>query len=169
MQVVTRPTTLVIRAPEPHELAEAGAVTEAAYRAAGLAGGGYAEVLRDAGRRDAEAELLVAVEGGGAVLGSVTFCPAGSPWRELALDDEGELRMLAVRPEAQRLGVGRALTRACITRARELGFRALVLSTPSGASAPHRLYESLGFLRDRARDWSPVPGVDLLAYVLPMD
>jgi hypothetical protein len=33
-------------------------------------------------------------------------------------------------------------------------------------TAAHRLYESLGFVRDPARDWAPVPGVDLLAYRL---
>jgi hypothetical protein len=54
-------------------------------------------------------------------------------------------------------------------QARELGFRALVLSTPSVAQAPHRLYESIGFVRDPARDWSPVPRVELFAYVLLLD
>jgi hypothetical protein len=61
------------------------------------------------------------------------------------------------------------LTEACVDRARELGFRALVLSTPSVAPAPHRLYESIGFIRDPGRDWSPVPGVELFAYVLLLD
>jgi GNAT superfamily N-acetyltransferase len=160
---------MVVRPARAHEVADAGAVTEAAYRAAGLAVHGYVDALRDAGRRADEAELLVAVDAGGAVLGSVTFCPAGSPWRELARDEEAEFRMLAVRPDAQRLGVGRALTEACVDRARELGFRALVLSTPSVAPAPHRLYEGIGFVRDPARDWSPVPGVELFAYVLLLD
>jgi ribosomal protein S18 acetylase RimI-like enzyme len=160
---------MVVRPARPHDLADAGAVTEAAYRAAGLAVGGYVDALRDAGRRADEAELLVAVDAGGAVVGSVTFCPAGSRWRELARDDEAELRMLAVRPDAQRLGVGRALTAACVDRARELGFGALVLSTPSVAPAAHRLYEGIGFTRDPTRDWSPVPGVELLGYVLLLD
>ena len=160
---------MVVRPARAHEVADAGAVAEAAYRAAGLAVGGYVDRLRDAGRRADEAELLVAVDAGGAVLGSVTFCPAGSPWRELARDHEAEVRMLAVRPDAQRLGVGRALTEACVNRARELGFRALVLSTPSVAPAPQRLYESIGFVRDPARDWSPVPGVELFVYVLLLD
>ncbi len=160
---------MVVRPARPHEVAEAGAVTETAYRAAGFAVDGYVDAVRDAGPRADEAELLVAVDARGAVLGSVTFCPAGSPWRELARDDEAEFRMLAVRPDAQRLGVGRALTEACVDRARELGFRALVLSTPSAAPAPHRLYESIGFIRDPGRDWSPVPGVELFAYVLLLD
>ncbi len=77
--------------------------------------------------------------------------------------------MLAVRPDAQGRGVGRALALACVRRARALGFRALVLSTPAGAAVPHRLYESMGFVREAARDWSPLPGVDLIAYSLALD
>ena len=75
---------MVVRPARPHDLADAGAVTEAAYRAAGLAVGGYVDALRDACRRADEAELLVAVDAGGAVVGSVTFCPPGArgeSWR----------------------------------------------------------------------------------------
>ena len=164
--------TLVVREARPDEIVEAGAVTEQAYRAAGMAGDGYAEQLRDAASRAASAELLVAVDSsasGARLLGTVTFCPAGSPYRELARVDEAEFRMLAVRPDAQGRGVGRALTLACVDRARALGFRALVLSTPAGAAVPHRLYESMGFVREATRDWSPLPGVDLIAYSLALD
>jgi hypothetical protein len=34
--------------------------------------------------------------------------------------------------------------------------------------AAHRLYVSFGFTRSSALDWSPVPGVDLLGYELPL-
>jgi ribosomal protein S18 acetylase RimI-like enzyme len=161
---VTASDTFVVRQARPAELAEAGEVTVAAYRAAGLTVGDYANVLRDAAKRSAEAELIVAVDAFGKVFGTVTFCPADSPWRELAGPDEGEVRMLGVHPGAQRLGVGRALTEACIARARVLGFHELVLSTPSRATAAHRLYEGLGFERAPHRDWSPVAGIELLAY-----
>jgi hypothetical protein len=32
----------------------------------------------------------------------------------------------------------------------------------------HRIYEKLGFRRDPERDWTPMPGVDLLAFVLDL-
>ncbi len=32
--------------------------------------------------------------------------------------------------------------------------------------AAHRIYERLGFTRDPERDWSPLPGVELLAFAL---
>lgn len=157
--------TLLIRAPEPAELATAGQVTLAAYRAAGMAGQGYAAELADAARRHREAELLVAVDAEGTVCGTVTFCPPGSSWQEIARKGEGELRMLAVAPDAQGRGIGRALTLACLDRAGALGLRGIVLSTPTANTRAHRLYESLGFVRDPERDWTPVPEVSLLAYV----
>ena len=153
-----------IRPARPEEFAAVGAVTVAAYHAAGMARGEYVTQLRDAAGRAAEAELLVAVDRAGVVLGSVTFCPGGSAWREIARDDEGEFRMLAVDPDVQGRGVGRALVEACLNRSRELGFSGLALSTPRSNGPAHRLYEQLGFRRDPARDWSPVPHVDLIVY-----
>lgn len=157
---------LEIRSPRRDELATAGAVTVAAYRAQGMAPEGYVGQLADTDRRHREADLLVAVDGTDRVVGTVTFCRAGSAWREIARDDEAEFRMLAVDPAAQGRGVGRALVEACLDRARELGFRGMVLSTPAHNSRAHELYERLGFVRDPARDWTPVPGVDLVAYAL---
>ena len=59
----------------------------------------YVARLRDTAARDRDAELWVAVRATTAtLLGCVTFCPPGSPWRELAREDEGEFRMLAVAP-----------------------------------------------------------------------
>ena len=55
------------------------------------------------------------------VVGVVTYCPPGSPWREIGRDDEGEFRMLAVDPAAQGIGAGTALARLCEERAREHG------------------------------------------------
>ncbi len=72
--------------------------------------------------------------------------------------------------QAQGRGVGRALVEACISRARQVpGCRRLVLSTQPGMLAARRIYESRGFVRDPDRDWSPVPGLTLMAYVLGLD
>lgn len=141
-----------------------GEVTVAAY--AEFTGGpedGYVDLLRDAARRDREAELWVA-ERDGEVVGSVTIALPGSPWREIGADDEGEFRMLAVAPSARRQGVGDALTQLVFDRFRELGSNAIVLSSLAQMSDAHRVYERAGFVRVPERDWSPVPGVDLVAY-----
>jgi ribosomal protein S18 acetylase RimI-like enzyme len=83
--------------------------------------------------------------------------------------DEAEVRALAVSPDAQGRGVGRALLRAVIERARKMGVRHLVLSTQSGMDAARYLYSSVGFVRLPDRDWSPAPGFTLLAYGLPLE
>lgn len=123
----------------------------------------YVLRLADAARRQREAELWVAVEAG-RVLGTVTACPPGSPWRELSAPHEGEFRMLAVHPDARGRGVGRSLVRLCEDRAREQGATTMVLSSLAQMHAAHRVYAHLGYARRPDRDWSPLPGVDLLAF-----
>jgi hypothetical protein len=62
----------------------------------------YEERLTDARRRTREAQLLVAVDNG-QVLGTVTWCPPTSPWRELATrPDQAEFRMLSVAAAGRR-------------------------------------------------------------------
>ena len=143
-----------------------GEVTVAAYTEyANATEGGYVDPLRDAATRDREAELWLAEDAEtGEVLGTVTLCPVGSPWREIGADDEAEFRMLGVGPNAQRRGVGSALMDLVVTRAREDGMRAIVLSSLDDMAAAHRIYERQGFVRTPDRDWSPGPGVDLLAF-----
>jgi hypothetical protein len=40
----------------------------------------------------------------------------------------------------------------------------MALSSLASMAAAHRVYARLGYVRDPGRDWSPVPGVDLLAF-----
>lgn len=123
----------------------------------------YRERLRDVGTRDAQAEVWVAVVDDD-VVGVVTYCPPGSPWREIGREEEGEFRMLAVDPLAQGSGAGTALARMCEERAREHGATGMALSSLATMTAAHRIYGRLGYERDPARDWSPVAGVELLAF-----
>jgi ribosomal protein S18 acetylase RimI-like enzyme len=128
----------------------------------------YRTRLADVARRDREAEVWVAADDDGAVLGNVTVCPPDSPWREIAVEGEGEFRMLAVSPAAQGRGVGQALAAMVVDRFRAEGARAVVLSSLDAMTGAHRLYERLGFVRVPDRDWSPHPGVDLIAYSLEL-
>ncbi|GAB3258654.1 GNAT family N-acetyltransferase [Nocardioides dilutus] len=160
-----------IRRAEPRDHAAIGEVTVAAYADLDEAAeAGYIEKLRDAAARDREAELWVATtsDTDDTVLGTVTVCHDGSPWREIGRGEEGEFRMLAVAPWAQGQGVGSALVELCINRFREVGAPRVVLSTLPSMHAAHRLYERHGFNRAPDRDWSPVAGVDLVAYLLDL-
>ncbi len=160
---------VTVRPAHDAEHARVGELTYEAYSSGGFvdADSDYAGVLRNAAARAGSAELYVA-EVEGALVGTVTFCPQGSAFCELAGNGEGEFRMLGVLPGARRQGVARALVGACVERARELGYSALVLSSMRAQLEAHRLYEKLGFRRTPDLDWSPVDGVDLLAYRLDL-
>jgi ribosomal protein S18 acetylase RimI-like enzyme len=125
----------------------------------------YLAELRDVARRAAAAELLVAAEDG-RVLGTVTFVPDGGPLSEIAGPREAEFRMLAVDPAAHGRGVGTALLARVIEESRRRGRAGVVCSSQPAMRAAHRIYERLGFRRVPERDWSPLPGVDLLAFAI---
>jgi ribosomal protein S18 acetylase RimI-like enzyme len=159
---------LIVRRARPADHDAVGEVTVAAY--AGFVDGPkdhYIAHLRDAAGRDREAELWVA-ERQGEIVGTVTLAREGSAWREIGQPGEGEFRMLAVAPWAQRQGVGQALTQLVLDRFRELGAHAIVLSSLAEMSDAHRIYQRLGFQRLPERDWSPVPGVELIAFGLEL-
>ena len=160
-----------IRRARAEDIATVGEVTVAAY--ADLTTGdadGYVQRLRDAATRDREAELWVATpDDSDEILGTVTITPPGSPWREIGRDGEGEFRMLAVAPTAQGQGVGTALVDLVLDRFRAEGARSVVMSTLPVMVAAHRIYERAGFVRDPDRDWSPLPGVDLISYRVDLE
>jgi ribosomal protein S18 acetylase RimI-like enzyme len=147
----------------PADFPRIAELTGGVYRDEGLAPEEYQRELRDVAGRAERAELLVARDGG-TVVGSVALVLDGD-FREISdSDDEAAFRMLAVDPAVRGRGVGELLVRACLDRARAAGKRRMVLSTDPGMRAAHRLYERLGFTRLPERDWSPLPGVHLMAY-----
>jgi len=159
-----------IRQARPAEYAAVGELTAQAYLHDGLPdwAAPYLAELRDAAARAAAADLLVAVDAGGTLLGTVTFTPPGSRYGEITDGPaEAGFRMLAVAAAGQRRGVGTALVLACIDRARAAGCARLRLSTAPRMAAAQRLYERLGFVRTPELDWAP-SSVALLTYVLEL-
>lgn len=159
----------VLRRARPDELDAVGRLTVEAYVEGGViaADAPYLAFLGDAHHRDAEGEVWVAVDDRG-VVGTVTFVEHGSTLSEVSRKGEAEIRSLAVAPTAAGAGLGEALTRLMVARARERGCAALVLSSLTTMHAAHRIYERLGFVRLPERDWSPVEGVSLVAYTLTL-
>jgi len=163
-------TDLEIRPARPDEYDAAGQLTVDAYRAAGVLtdDDGYVPVLLDGARRATEAELLVAIDGSGSLVGTVTVAPAGNEWSEIAREGEIEMRMLAVAPSAWGAGIAGQLVDAVVDLARERGFERVVLMVVQINQPAHRLYERAGFRRVAERDWRPWPELLLMAYELPL-
>ena len=168
--------TFAVRVARPEEYGAVGALTAGAYQADALldahespVDAAYEVKLRDAARRAREAELWVVVDGDGVLLGTVTWCPPGSPWRQLALaEHQAEFRMLSVAPAGRRRGVARALVEACLDRARSDGAREVVIWSHPRMLGAHALYARLGFERASDLDGSPAPGVLLWGFRLPL-
>lgn len=158
----------------PDEYEAVGELTVQAYRSVALDDFAaadteeYAPELRDVAGRAAAADVLVALAGG-RLVGSVTYVP-DTTGAMAEFDEPGtaSIRMLAVDPGAQGAGVGKALTRACIERARAAGRRAVLLHSTEWMTAAHRMYEGLGFRRDTSLDWVVNPNLKLRAYRLDL-
>ena len=138
---------------DPGQYEALGEVTVRAYRAIpGRAPSPeYERALRDvAGRADVDRVLVAVAEFEGA--------------------DRAAFRMLAVDPEAQGAGAGRALIEACIGVARAEGKRWLTLMTTEHMDAARRLYERLGFRRAPEFDMMVEEGrLQLVSYVLELN
>jgi GNAT superfamily N-acetyltransferase len=162
---------VTVRDVRPEDYEELADLTLAAYR--GLLGeegmnGGYADELADVAARAAQAEVLVAVEDGGRLVGGITYVPGPGPLAWFDGPDEAGIRMLAVAPDAQGRGVGASLVAACIGRATAAGKARLLLHTTAPMTVAQRLYGRAGFLPDPDRGRVLDGGLVLLAYVLEL-
>jgi ribosomal protein S18 acetylase RimI-like enzyme len=147
----------------PADFGRIAELTAGVYRDEELAPEEYLGELADVAGRATRARLLVARDGD-AVVGSVALVLAGDFGEITASDEEASFRMLVVDPAVRGRGVGELLVTTCLDRARAAGKRRMVLSTDPRMRAAHRVYERLGFQRLPERDWSPLPGVQLMAY-----
>jgi ribosomal protein S18 acetylase RimI-like enzyme len=162
---------VVVRDATPQELEAVGELTLAAYvDGEALADGdaGYPTALRDAALRAAQAQLLVATNPEGDLVGTVTVCRRSTAWSEIAVDGEAEIRMLAVDKRAWGRGVADALVADVVDRLRAEGLQRLVLVVLDGNEPALRLYRRLGFRRLPERDWAPRPGLVLRAHALDL-
>ena len=162
-----------IREANPDDYEEIGRLTVAAYRALPQwVGDGYAVELADvAGRVAAGATVLVAEdEADGRLLGSVTLVLEDGQLFEWdhGVDGDCGFRMLAVDPAAWGTGVGPALVRECLRRARAAGRTQMIIGSTPWMTTAHRIYGRLGFRRRPELDqqWGDITG---WAFVVGLD
>lgn len=158
---------VVVRPVEPAEHAAVADLTADVYLGEGFSSADYEPQLRDVASRATEATVLVALRGG-RLAGAVTVATHGGRWAEQAVFGDAVVRMLAVSPAERGAGIGEALVRSCLDLARSAGCTVVRLSSQQDMTAAHRLYDRIGFVRTPSLDWSPVPGLQLRTYALPL-
>ena len=162
--MVQSASSLFVESARPEDFARIAELTVGVYVQGGLASDAYTPQLADVAGRADRSELLVVRDREGRVVGSVALVLSGDFGEVTSSEDEAAFRMLVVDPDARGRGVGELLVADCLDRARAAGKRRMVLSTDARMTTAHRLYQRLGFSRLPERDWSPMPGVDLLVY-----
>ena len=121
---------------------------------------GYYHTLAHVGdmTQDPGTEVLVAVYneeiiGGVVYIGDMKYYRAKSSARQE--EDAAGIRFLAVRGDMGGKGIGRALTMACIRRAREEGRSKVILHTTEHMQIAWKMYEKMGFERKAEFDFIP--------------
>jgi ribosomal protein S18 acetylase RimI-like enzyme len=81
--------------------------------------------------------------------GAVVYCPPGTSDRRLFQPEWASVRMLAVSPQHRGQGIGAQLSLACVQRAEPDQAEIIALHTSELMVAARRMYERLGFERER--------------------
>jgi len=94
----------------------------------------------------ADAEIIVARQDDGKLVGAVAYVPPRHMPRADFFDSDWPIiRMLVVNPAARGLGLGRKLTQACIDRAQRDGAAVIALHTSPAMAAALGLYLRMDF------------------------
>ncbi len=120
--------------------------------------------LRNVAERARTTEFLVCREQG-VIVGSVGYCPAGNSNPNIFSAEMASVVLLVVHPQHRGKGLGKALTAACIARAREDNANAIGLFTSELMQPAHHVYRALGFRLE-----SELParyGIRYFRFVLP--
>lgn len=103
------------------------------------------------------AKVLVAVTADGELAGGVVYfgdmAEYGSGGTATRERDASGIRLLGVDPRFRGLGVGKALTWACVRLAEEAGHGQVILHTTQAMRVAWGLYERLGFVRSQDLDF----------------
>ena len=129
----------------------------------------YERELADVASRAVIADVAVAVDRDGEVVGCITYVgDRSNPFAEFDDEAASGFRMLGVDPARQGGGAGRALVQWCIDQAVADGKARIFIHSTPWMTRAHGLYERFGFERCPELDWVPVPDIELLAFVLEL-
>lgn len=107
-------------------------------------------------------EIIVA-EHDGAIIGAVAYIAPHAPKAPYFDAAWPIIRMLVVDPPSRGLGAGRALTEACIDRARRDGSQVIALHTSPIMSVALPMYLRMGFAKLRGAP--PIHGAEYAVYL----
>lgn len=111
----------------------------------------YYELLRHIGRLTArpKTSLLIAVNTLGEVAGAVVYFGDMSQYGSKGIatqeSNAAGIRFLAVSSKARGTGIGKALTQACIQKAKDSGLAQVILHTTHTMMTAWKMYEGMGF------------------------
>jgi ribosomal protein S18 acetylase RimI-like enzyme len=164
------PFIQVIESALPGDFAAIAALNTAAYEefSSSLATGAWEVMkknLRNIAGRAERAEFLI-VRDGGDIVGSVAYGPPGKGDPEIFAPNMAAILLLSVHPAHRGKGIARALTEACIARARRDKAVSVGLFTSELMQAAQHVYQSLGFVMES--ELPPRYGIRYFRYVLPL-
>lgn len=119
----------------------------------------YYEMLGNIGsfNEEIDTNVLVAISAEGELVGGVVYfadmARYGSGGTATTVKNASGIRLLGVNPESRGTGVGKALTNACIKRARDSGHSQVVLHTTEAMQIAWGLYARMGFKRSEDLDF----------------
>ena len=133
---------MLIRDVRPDEYAAVGEMVVDVYRSIIPGLDEYADELRGVADRIAAGTSVWVADEDGELAGTVTYVPGPGRYAEFEDPRGAGIRMLAVLPEYQGRGIGEALVRACLERARADGRGRVYLDTTQWMETAQRLYRA---------------------------
>lgn len=152
------PDVAIVAATDPAQVAACRALFEEYQRGLGVSlcfQGFDRELARLPGDYAPPRGVLLLATRGGHAVGCAALRPLGK--------GIAEMKRLYVAPVARGTGLGEALARDIVARARALGYRELKLDTLPGMAAAQALYARLGFRDCAPYNDNPVDGVRFMA------
>lgn len=134
----------------------------------------YYEMLANIGRftERKDAQVLVALSPEGELVGGVVYfgdmLEHGASGPATQVQNASGIRLLGVSPRFRGTGVGKALTNACIQRARDKGHSEVILHTTQAMPIAWGMYERLGFVRSPDLDFDRGE-LRIFGFRLPLD